>query len=217
MRFGPTSFSDDTELTQSISSFGPLTARGNLYATIVKVNGPCVIGENLEINTSLKVNGPLTIEGTLTGIADANIKVNGPVKIKKGVIGGIIRVNGPVKTEYLDVTRLSVNGPLRVEEDVIASDEINLGVGSGSRVHSDSSINVGGIIEAPVVRISNYTSKISASGIVKRIFGLEEKFTRTVILEGLRIKTKLLELDGVELENCDLEQVEKIVHLHDEE
>ena len=216
MRFGPTSFSDDTELTQPISSLGPLTARGNLYATVVKVNGPCVIGENLEIETSLKVNGPLTIEGTLTGVADANIKVNGPAKIKKGVIGGIVRINGPITSGYLDVTRLSVNGPLRVEEDVIASDEINLGVGSGSKVHSGSVIRVGGFIEAPVVRISNYTSKISASGFVKRIFGLEEKFIRTVVLENLRIKTKRLELDGVELENCNLDQVEDIVHLHDE-
>ena len=48
MRFGPTVFSNDTELTQPISSLGPLTARGSLYATEVKVNGPCVIGENLE-------------------------------------------------------------------------------------------------------------------------------------------------------------------------
>jgi len=217
MRFGPTSFSDDTELTQPISSFGPLIARASLYATVIKVNGPCVIGENLEINKLLKVNGPLTIEGTLTCIADTNIKVNGPVKIKKGVIGGTIRINGPVKSEYLDVTSLSINGPLQVKEDVIAGNEINLGVGSGSKVHSGSFIEVGGVIEAPVVRINNYTSKISASGIVKRIFGLEEKYIRTVVLENLRIKTKLLELDGVELENCDLDQVDKIVHIHDEE
>jgi hypothetical protein len=216
MRFGPTSFSNDTELTQPISSLGPLTARGSLYATEVKVNGPCVIGENLEINTSLKVNGPLTIKGTLTGIDDAHIKVNGPVKVQKGVLGGNVRINGPLKSGYLDVTRLSVNGPLRVEEDVVAGEEISLGVGSGSRIHSDSYIEVGGFIEAPVVRISNYTSKISASGIVKRIFGLEEKFIRTVVLEDLRIKTKLLELDGVELENCDLDQVDEIVNILEE-
>jgi hypothetical protein len=216
MRFGPTSFSNDTELSQPISSLGPLTARGSLYATEVKVNGPCVIGENLEINTSLKVNGPLTINGMLTGIADANIKVNGPVKVQKGLLGGNVRINGPLKSGFLDVTSLNINGPLSVEEDVVAGEEISLGVGSGSRIRSDSYIEVGGLIEAPVVRISNYTSKISASGILKRIFGLEEKYIKTVVLEGLRIKAKLLELEGVVLENCDLDLVEEIVNIRDE-
>ena len=116
MRFGPTSFSDDTELTEPISSLGPLTARGSLYANIVKVNGPCVIGENLEINESLKVNGPLTIDGTLTGIADANIKVNGPAtSIRNSTIKNEKRQNiytiqsPPLKDIIFRLNKSSVN------------------------------------------------------------------------------------------------------------
>lgn len=216
LRFGPTSFPDDTELTEPISSFGPLTASGNITATIIKVNGPCTIGENLEIDTSLKVNGPLSIKGTLTCLGEATAKINGPVNVKKGIISGYIHINGPLSSRYIEVIKLSVNGPLQIEEDVVAEEEIVLGVGGSSRIRSGDYYDIGGMIEAPVVRISNFSSKYSASGIIKKIFGLKEKYLKTVVLEDLRIKAKLLELEGVELENCDLNQVDEIVSIRDD-
>lgn len=212
MRFGPTSFSGDTEVKKPISSFGPLTAKGNLYATQINVNGPCTVSENLEIESSLKVNGPLIIKGTLTCLENAYTKVNGPVKIGKGLLGGEVRINGPLKAQFVEVNNsLSVNGPVTVSEDVIASEEISFGIGISSKFENDKYLDIGGVIEAPVVRMTNYSSKFSAAGIIKKIIGVKSKFDRTVVLKDLTIKGKLLELDGVELEDCNLEDVDEIV------
>ena len=220
MKFGPTALSGDKELTEPISSFGPLVASGNIKASVIKVNGPCTIKKNLDIDHSLKVNGPLVIKGILTCIDEATTKINGPAIVKNGIVGGNIRVNGPLTSRFVEVTKLSVNGPLAIEEDVVAEEEISLEVGMSSRAQWDDYFDVKGMIEAPVVRISNFSSKYSASGIIKKIFGLsdlKEKLERIVVLENLTIKAKLLELEGVELENCNLELVDEIVTIQTKE
>lgn len=214
MRFGPTSFSDDTELTNPLTSFGPLIAHGNLYASQITTNGPCSIGENLEIDFSLKVNGPLVVKGSLTCHKDAAAKVNGPVTINKGINGGKIRINGPLKTQYVEANSFKVNGPLTVDEDVIAEENIVIGVGRSSKGREVQSVSVGGIIEAPQIRITNYSSRFSAAKIIKKVIGLRDKFERVLILEGLKFKANTLELEGIELENCDTSEVGEIVQIH---
>ncbi|MHA2174856.1 MAG: hypothetical protein ACXAB2_07355 [Candidatus Hodarchaeales archaeon] len=216
MRFGPTSFSGDTEVKTPISSFGPLTANGNLYATQIKVNGPCTVRENLEIESSLKVNGPLIIKGTLTCLDNATAKVNGPVKIGKGLLGGEIRINGPLNAQFVEVSSLSINGPVTVDEDVVASDELSFGIGASSKVWNGKFLDIGGVIEAPVVRMTNYSYKYSVTGIIKKVIGMKSKFEKIVVLKNLTIKAKLLELDGVELEECNLDEADEIVQLRAE-
>ncbi len=213
MRFGPTSFSGDTEVKTPISSFGPLTASGNLYATQIRVNGPCTVRENLEIESSFKVNGPVVIKGSLTCLENATAKVDGPVKIGNGLLGGEIRINGPLSAKYVESVSLSINGPVTVNEDIIASDELSFGIGASSIRRDGNYLDIGGIIEAPVVRMTNYSSKYSVAGIIKKVVGLKSKFEKVVVLQNLTIKAKLLELDGVELEDCNLDEVEEIVQL----
>ena len=102
MRFGPITFSDDTELTEPISSMGPLVARGNLFASHISANGPCSIKGNLELDDLLRVNGPLKVKGSLVLHKGAVAKINGPANVGKGIIGGIVRINGPLKSEYIE-------------------------------------------------------------------------------------------------------------------
>ena len=213
MRFGPISFSDDTELTKPITSFGPLVARGNLYAPQIKTNGPCSIGENLEIADSLKVNGPLVVKGSLTCHKEATAKINGPVKITSGIIGGKIKINGPLNARYIEVSAIKVNGPLSVEEDVIAEETIVIGVGRSSKGRETQWVSVGGKIEAPLIRITNYSSMFSASKIIKKVIGLKDKFERLLTLENLTVKADRLELEGIDLDNCDLTQVKEIINV----
>ncbi len=214
MKFGPTSFSHDTELTEPITSFGPLVARGNLYAPKISTNGPCSIGENLEIGEALKVNGPLVIKGSFTCHKDASAKVNGPVTINGGVIGGKIKINGPMKSRYVEVSSLKVNGPVNITEDIIAKDSVVLGVGRSSKSRENQSVEVGGVIDAPHIRITNYSSMFSPAKIIKKVIGLKDKFERVLVLEDLKFKAKTLELEGIELENCDTSEVDEIIKLH---
>ncbi|MHA2389666.1 MAG: hypothetical protein ACXACW_13185 [Candidatus Hodarchaeales archaeon] len=171
MRFGPTSFSDDTELTEPITSYGPLVARGNLYATQITTNGPCSIGENLEIDISLKVNGPLVVKGSLTCHKEASAKVNGPVKISSGIIGGSIKINGPLIANYVEARNFKVNGPITINKDLIAEENIVIGVGRSSKGRESQSVSVGGIIEAPIIRLTNYSSMCSPAKIIKKVIG----------------------------------------------
>jgi len=217
MRFGPTSFSDDTELTQPITSFGPLVARGNLYAPQITTNGPCSIGENLEIDISLKVNGPLVVKGSLTCHKEASAKVNGPVNISRGIIGGNIKINGPLKANYVEAKSFKVNGPLTVDEDLIAEESIVIGVGRSSKGGEYQSVSVGGLIEAPVIRIKNYSTMFSPAKFIKKVIGLKDKFERVIILEDLKFKADRLELEGIELENCDTSKVGEILQIHSKE
>ena len=217
MRFGPITFSEDTELTEPISAMGPLVARGNLCASHISANGPCSIAGNLELDDLLRVNGPLSVKGSLVLHKGAVAKINGPTRIDKGIIGGIVRINGPLRSEYIESRSLTVNGPITIEQDLAAEEEINIGIHRSSKAREKDSISIGGLIEAPVVRLKNQSRAFSPGKIIKKVLGLQDKFTRTMILEGLKIKADLLELEGIELENCDLEQVTKIVTLDYEE
>ncbi len=213
MKFGPTSFSDDTELTQPITSFGPLVAKGNLYAPQISTNGPCSIGQNLEIDVSLKVNGPLIVKGSFTCHRGASAKVNGPATINNGIIGGTIRINGPLSTRYVEVESFKVNGPLTVTEDLIAEENVVIGVGRSSKRREKQSVLVGGVIEAPTIRITNYSSMFSATKIIKKVIGMKNKFDRVLTLEDLTFKADTLELEGIELENCNTSEVGEIIYL----
>jgi hypothetical protein len=213
MRFGPTAFTDDTELSQPISSFGPLLAKGNLYAPQISTNGPCTIGKNLEIDVLLKVNGPLIVKGAFTCHKGASAKVNGPVSIKGGLIGGNARINGPFNARYVEVESFKVNGPLDVAEDLIAEESIRIGVGRSSKVRVGQSVKVGGVIEAPIIRIKNYSSMFSATKIIKKVIGLKDKIERVLVLESLSFKADRLELEGIELKNCDTDQVKEIIQI----
>jgi cytoskeletal protein CcmA (bactofilin family) len=216
MKFGPISFSEDTELNEPVSSFGPLVARGNLYATQIKTNGPCSIGENLEISDYLKVNGPLSVKGTFTSKKEAVTKVNGPVTVSQGIIGGKLKINGPIKAKYLEVKSVKINGPVRVQEDLLAEEEIKIGLGGWSQNRLNRYLDIGGTLEAPHIQLKNYSSGLSAAGIIKKVFGLKEKYKRIATVENLKIKAKTLELEGVELVDCDLTEVGEIIDLSDE-
>jgi predicted acyltransferase (DUF342 family) len=211
LRFGPVVFSDDVELTEPVSSFGPITANGNLVSTSsIKANGPLIVSENLEIGLTLKVNGPLTVKGSMICQHDASAKINGPAIVRKGIIGGLIRINGPLHTQFVEALNLSINGPVNVEEDIIAEEEIVFGIGYSRK----NPFDVGGVIEAPIVHLKNHSSKYSVSGIIRKVIGIDSKFERIRVLEGLTIRTKLLRLEGVELENCEID-AEEIEYLHE--
>ncbi len=205
MKFGPIVFSDDVELTESVSSLGPMIARGNLISSAsIKVLGPFSVSENLEIGLSLKVNGPLTVKGSMICHNDATAKINGPAIVRKGIIGGEVRINGPLNAKFVEVVNLSINGPVNVEEDIIAEEEIVFGIGFSQK----NPFDIGGVIEAPVVHLLNHSSKYSVSGIIRKVIGLNSKFERIRVIEGLKIRTKLLKLEGVELENCEIDAEE---------
>lgn len=215
MQFGliRTVFSDDVELTEPVSSFGPIIARGNLISSAsVKANGPLSVSENLEIGLSLKVNGPLTVKGSLICQNDATTKINGPAIVRKGIIGGEVRINGPLNAKFVEVVNLSINGPVSVEEDIIAEEDIVFGIGFSKK----NPFDIGGVIEAPVVHLLNHSSKYSVSGIIRKIIGLNNKFERIRIIKGLKIRTKLLKLEGVKLENCEID-AEEIKYIHEAE
>lgn len=213
MKFGPVVFSEDVELTESVISFGPIITRGNLISNAsIKANGPLSVSENLEIGLSLKINGPMTVKGSMICQNDATAKINGPATVRKGIIGGKIRINGPLNAKFVEVVNLSINGPVSVEEDIIAEEEIVIGIGYSQK----NPLEIGGVIEAPVVHLINHSSKYSVSGIIRKVIGVKSKFERIRIIEGLKIRTKLLQLEGVELENCDI-AAEEIEYLHDAE
>jgi hypothetical protein len=188
-------------------------ARGNLMATHITTNGPCTVSGTFELDDLLRVNGPLIVKGALILHKGAVAKINGPVRIEKGIIGGVVRINGPLKAEYIESRSIMINGPLTVEQDVVAEEEITIGVGRSSKMREGSSIQVGGTIEAPVVRFKNYSRVMSPGRIIKKVLGVQEKFIRTNVIEGLKIKADILELEGIELENCDLDQVTEIIKL----
>ena len=217
MRFGPVTFSEDTELSEPISSMGPLVARGNLYANHISANGPCSIAGNLELDDLLRVNGPLKVKESLVLHKGAVAKINGPAKVEKGIIGGIVRINGPLRSEYIESRSITINGPVTIEKDIVAEEEINIGVHSSNWSREKQPISVEGIIEAPIVRLRNRSRAFSPGKIIKKALGLQDKFVRILVLEGLKFKTDLLELEGIELENCNLDQVTKIVTLDDEQ
>lgn len=207
MRFGPVVFRDDVELDRPLTTFGSATAKGNLTALNMKVHGPCVIRGTLKIEESLAVNGPLKINQSFVCGEDSKIKINGPVTVRQEIIGGNIRINGPLSAQSVESVFLKVNGPIRVKEDLIAEDEIKFGV--GHRTSRKSIIEVGGIIEAPIIHFKSYAGKFSPGGVIKKIFGIRPKYKHgKVVLEGLSIRTKLLRLEGVELENCDIDAEE---------
>ncbi|MHA2246814.1 MAG: hypothetical protein ACXADY_17855 [Candidatus Hodarchaeales archaeon] len=208
MRFGPAVFRDDVELDRSLTTFGPATAKGNLTALAsMKVHGPCVIQGALTIEESLAVNGPLKIGKSFVCREDSQIKINGPVTVGQGIMGGNIRINGPLSAQFVESVFLNVNGPIRVEEDLFVEEEIKFGV--GHRTSRTPFIDVGGIIEAPIIHFKSYAGKFSPGGVIKKIFGIQPKYNRgKIVLEGLTIRTKLLRLEGVELENCEIEAEE---------
>ncbi len=211
MRFGPVVFSDDVELTESVSSFGPIIARGNLISNAsIKANGPLSVSKNLEIGLSLKINGPLTVKGSMICQTDTTAKINGPAIVQKGIIGGQVRINGPLNSKFVEVVNLTINGPVSVEEDIIAEEEIVFGIGFSQK----NPFEIGGVIEAPVVHLLNHSSKYSVSGIIRKVIGLNSKFEKIRIIEGLKIRTKLLKLEGVELENCEID-AEEVEYIHE--
>ncbi len=217
MRFGPISFSEDTEVTEPISAMGPLVARGNLFASHISTNGPCSIAGNLELDDLLRVNGPLSVKGSLVLHKGAVAKINGPTKIYKGIIGGVVRINGSLRSKYIESRSITINGPITIEQDIAAEEEVNIGIHRSIKIREEDLITVGGLIEAPIVRIKNKSRVFSPGKIIKKTLGLQDKFVRTIILEGLKIKADILELEGIELENCDLDQVTKIVTFDFEE
>lgn len=208
MRFGPTVFQDDAELDKPLTTFGPATAKGNLTALgRMTVHGPCVIRGTLKIEEALRVNGPLNIDKSLICKENSPIKINGPVTVGKGIMGGKIKINGPLRAQFVKSVVLDINGPIHIEEDLIAGEEINVGV--GHQTGRTPYVEVGGIIEAPTIHFKSFAGKFSVGGIIKKIFGIQPKYNRgKVVLEELSIRTKLLQLEGVELENCEIEAEE---------
>ncbi|MHA1979346.1 MAG: hypothetical protein ACW98I_20765, partial [Candidatus Hodarchaeales archaeon] len=112
----------------------------------------------------------------------------------------------------VEVSTIKVNGPLIVKDEVLAKENIVLGVGRSSKSRMDQSVSVGGVIEAPTIRITNYSSMFSPVKIIKKVIGLKDKFERVLILEDLKFKADSLELEGIELENCDTSEVGEIIH-----
>lgn len=203
--FGPAVFREDTELTDSFSSMGPLTAKGNLKGIKIKTNGPLQAYENLEIVEQLKVNGPLVIKGTLSSSDQAKIKVNGPVNVDNGIIGGKIKINGPLTSSEVDSVSLRINGSISVREDVIAREEIYIAFGFTSKKNV---VDVGGVIEAPLVHLKNhdkFSNMIPGFKTIKRVLGLQSKYEGTITLEDLRIRTNKLILEGVEIINSEIQ------------
>ncbi len=206
-KIGPAVFKQDTELTESIEVFGPATARGNLTVHSMKVLGPMNVAETLEIESSLSINGPLLTKGSFISLKEAKNQINGPLTVRKGIIGGVLSVNGPLKAEYVDVQELYVNGPLNVKGDVQAEDLIKIGVGHSS---VNQYLEVGGVIEAPTIYLKNYGRKVPGLGAITKIIGFNITNKRVVTLENLRIRTKVLKLKGVKLWNCDI-QADQII------
>lgn len=204
MRFGPVVFQEDTELTEPFTSVGPTTAKGNLAAYSIKTNGALIVKQNLDIESKLEVNGPLIVNGTFSCFNECKAKINGPVTIKKGIIGGFLHVNGPIKAKYIDATDLGINGPVTVEGDIQATDEIKFGVGYSNQ---PKNFDIGGVIEAPIVHFKNHGrsgDQIPGFRTIKKVLGLTSS-SEKITLEGLKIKTKLLRLEGVEIINSEID------------
>ncbi|MFW9915446.1 MAG: hypothetical protein ACFFGZ_07515 [Candidatus Thorarchaeota archaeon] len=144
--FGPLKANENLT-AEFIKTNGPLTCGGSIFAEEIRVNGPMTVEENLKAD-EIKVNGPASIEGSVeigTG------QINGPFKAQ-GVKVDAIRVNGPFEAKNIDGAVIRINGPIDVVESVIASEEILIGVSSGSSASEKDPINAQ-LLKAPLVAI----------------------------------------------------------------
>ena len=206
-KFGPAVFKEDSILSEAVEVFGPASAKGSLTVHSIKVFGPLTIKESLDVESSLNVNGPLVIKGSFINLKETRTQINGPVVAKKGIIGGIHNINGPLKADYVDVKELHVNGPLTVNGDVIATEVITIGLGHSSK---DKYLDIGGVLEAPIIYLKNYGRKIPGLNAITKILNISINNQRKVVLEHLTIRTKVLKLKGVDLINCDV-QADQII------
>jgi cytoskeletal protein CcmA (bactofilin family) len=169
--FGPT-IAKGNLTVRSVKTYGPLKVEENLTAEFIKTNGPLICGGSVsaeEIRTNgpmtieedliaeeIKVNGPASIDGSIeigTG------QINGPFKTPQGVkIDDAIRVNGPFEAKNIEGAVIRINGPIDVTESVIASEEIIIGVSTGSSTSDKDPINAQ-LLKAPFVAIRGRESR----------------------------------------------------------
>jgi len=140
--------------------------------------GPVVFQEDTELTEPFTSVGPTTAKGNLAAYS--------------------------IKAKYIDTTDLGINGPVTVEGDIQATDEIKFGVGYSNQ---PKNFDIGGVIEAPIVHFKNhgrFGDQIPGFRTIKKVLGLTSS-SEKITLEGLKIKTKLLRLEGVEIINSEID------------
>ncbi len=212
-KFGPAVFKENSELEKTVEVFGPATAKGSLAVRSIKVYGPMTVKETLDVESCLRVNGPLVVKGAFISLKDTENQINGPVVVKKGIIGGIHNINGPIEAEYIDVEQLLVNGPMNIKGDVNAAEFIKIGLGHSSK---NQYLEIGGTLEAPMIYLKNYGRKVPGLNAITKILNINAHNKREVVLENLTIRAKVLKLKGVSLINCDVQADQIIDYSQDE-
>jgi hypothetical protein len=209
---GPKTFQENSVLTEPLTNNGPLVARGNLKGPSIRVNGPFTVASDLEIEEYLRVNGPCIIRGFLRFGPESWAKINGPLKVDRGITGGSIKVNGAFNTEFAEIYALEAHGSVVVEADLIATDEIFINLG-----HSKfkKKLEVGGELSAPYIHIKNPGSTLDVLPgirVIKKILRGSTMPKDKFRLSNLRIVTDHLVLEGVDLVDCEIDsdQVEEL-------
>lgn len=202
MKFGPHVISEENAVEEDIKVNGPLKVHHNLKIKRLVVNGPVKIGKTLEIEKegSLLVNGPISIENNL--LCKGEARVNGPLRVKNEINGGLFKINGSLESSNLNVISIIIKGDVDIVNDFIAKEFIELSISP------KAILNIGGLIEAPIVILRARGEK-NLGSIVKSLIGMKDK---TIInLSGIKIKTDLLQLYGINVEGeIDAKKMEKL-------
>ena len=192
MKFGPRTFSEETDLAEPLSTYGPVTTSSNLSVPSMKVNGPVTIGGTLDVfEGSLSINGPVTITGDLITTDDS--KINGPCEVKGAIFSSFIKIRSSLKAGSLDGRVFWLPSKVNVKNDIIASESITFNVGSRPK------ISVGGIIEAPEITFKkSFRFNLLRKGM--NLLALRKRQKSDVIISDLNVKADRLYLNGVEIE-----------------
>ncbi len=207
-KFGPLTIdSDYINEGESLSSFGPLTAQGNLHVHSIRTFGPAQIRGNLTTN-STKTNGPLIVEGdlsgdflkvngpaTIKGTAQLNwSKINGPLRVGKAIdVREYLQVNGPFTAHAFKGGSIKIHGPVEVEDSIEALDEIVIRISNTGDTINPIQARV---LKAPRVEITSRDEGFF--GFVGKIIDLVSSSKRTSFIEiDVAIEADEVILNGV--------------------
>jgi cytoskeletal protein CcmA (bactofilin family) len=190
MSFEPLVFKKDTRKNKPINCFGKLSVDGNLTLPSGTVKGPVDVNGTFKITKDdFEVFGPVKINGDL--ICDEDFEVYGSLHVKGKIVTEDLEVYGPVTAKSIHAEEeVIVFGYVKVQENIISDREIILEV-SNSR-----SLKVGGLIKAPLVKISA-REKIIEGEIFKRLS--RKYYAKKIIISNVRIIADKLVLEGVEV------------------
>ncbi|MCG3217882.1 MAG: polymer-forming cytoskeletal protein [Candidatus Heimdallarchaeota archaeon] len=190
MTFGPLVFKKDTRKNKPINCFGKLSVDGDLTLPSGTVKGPVNVKGTFKITKDdFEVFGPVKIKGDL--ICDEDFEVYGSLHVKGKIVTEDLEVYGPLTAKSIHAEEeVIVFGSVKVKENIISDREIIL------EIANSRGLKVGGIIKAPLVKISA-REKIIEAEIFKKLS--RKHYDEKIVISNVHIIADKLVLEGVEL------------------